>query len=127
MLRRAASFALFLLLAAPVLLPFAQVGAASAMPACCRRNGNHHCANSALGQTLTGEDGPSGPEVRNPVPRCPYRGALAVSHSQEFIPFVSAAYSAAASSRGALHLEAENAAHLVLFCSHLQRGPPVLV
>ncbi len=69
MRRLAASF-LLLLLCAGMTLPLLQAQGSS-VPACCRRNGKHHC-----------EMLPQGDGFRTAAPGCPYRSFTALtSHS----------------------------------------------
>jgi len=56
----------------PFLLPFCNVDSEAALPACCRRDGKHHCAMFAH----TGAPGitaSTGPVARAATPECPYR------------------------------------------------------
>ena len=120
--RKIASTVLVLLLAAPLLLPFALVNPDLGVPSCCRRNGNHRCALSALQEVPAS----TGQQVRNLTPRCPYRDAFSVSHSQQFAAPITARYSVAAPSVVSLHSKVESGIRRLQLRSHPKRGPPVL-
>ena len=72
-MRRSTASTLLLLMLAALLAPAAVANVTSAVPACCRAGGPHHCA--ALAATL----GPSGARVQ--AQSCPYRKHLAFSVS----------------------------------------------
>jgi len=69
-MRRIVTIALLMILSLPLLSPlFAAGGWNSALPACCRRDGKHHCAMSSM-QTSTGTD--AGHQFSSIQERCPY-------------------------------------------------------
>lgn len=72
-MRRALASLLLALFSFPLIVPMLRADAASSLPACCRRNGEHHCAMP---------DHSSGSALRASQPRCPLfpkAGAAAVS------------------------------------------------
>jgi len=65
--RRLSTYFALLLIWAGVLTPFVTAAQLSSVPACCRRNGMHHC------QMYSGQTGSSGGTgFRAQPPRCPY-------------------------------------------------------
>jgi hypothetical protein len=81
-LRRLLSFVLLLAFGLPLAAPaFGLTADADAgLPACCRRNGAHHCAKSAE-QIEAQLNGPHITVVRSKCPCCPV-GTVAASHQQ---------------------------------------------
>lgn len=77
-LRKSLAIALLLALGLPFLAPLLALGQGvdASLPACCRRNGAHHCARS-LEASRT--DGDSGKHFRAPALKCPYTPAEAAS------------------------------------------------
>ncbi len=123
---RAISGVLLAFFLLPFFLPFFSFGSESALPACCRRNGKHHCAMSArLRESVQGAS--SGPVVRNVTSPCPYRSRLLMA----FVFRVLFAPGARVFSGQAVSYPAPNAETTVVprlseMRSNLKRGPPSL-
>jgi hypothetical protein len=93
----------------------------SNLPACCRRDGKHHCAAmSGSGQTSS-----TGPWFKSGE-TCPFSPGsfITTSGSDAFIPVVSAAASASLADHAALLYSAPASGRLSLNHSHQKRGPP---
>ena len=84
LLRRLLSLLLLATLGAPLWASMLALGqsADSLLPACCRRDGKHHCAMSSMG--LAQMAGSQSPQWRSPQERCPYcPGSIAAGHHHE--------------------------------------------
>jgi len=72
---RALSGVLLAFFVLPLVMPFFNSGSESTLPACCRRDGKHHCAMSArLRQSVLSAS--SEPVIRDVTPPCSYRSGL---------------------------------------------------
>jgi len=103
--------------------PMALAAAGSDTPACCRRDGKHHCMSGMSGMAGISNDGVL--SFRAAPSDCPYRSQVAtptgVAHPQD--PTVSAAKLASASLLPAANSRAFKS--LSSSCN-FQRGPPAL-
>ncbi len=111
----------------PFLLPFCNVNSEAALPACCRRDGKHHCAMFAH----TGAPGiiaSTGPIARAATPDCPYRSRLLMPLVWRTL-FVHRApvFSIPTASSAALRVRTILIAQRCEFGSHRKRGPPSLL
>jgi hypothetical protein len=77
MFRRLVASSLFVFLAAPFLLPLGIPNRESNLPACCRRDGKHHCAMMARAFAVQQQQEREA-HFRNAPDRCPYRSVLFV-------------------------------------------------
>ena len=66
-MRRVLTSLLLFLISAQMVLPFVAGGAASDLPACCRRDGKHHCATGFFRESV----GTNGPAAQAQPDRCP--------------------------------------------------------
>ena len=68
--------AIFVLLlnAWTLLAPFALAASADSAPACCRRNGKHHCMSAMSGTAVSTDNGPV---LRSQSSKCPYNSETA--------------------------------------------------
>jgi hypothetical protein len=111
-------------------LPFVpQLFAATAksesnLPACCRRNGKHHCMMSASEK----QDGAkTSPEFRAPLEKCPYApAAVAVSHHPATKIAASSAIYAEMLSHPSVRPQTESKRRISQDRSRSKRGPPTL-
>ncbi|MFI5093006.1 MAG: hypothetical protein ACHQIK_06155 [Candidatus Acidiferrales bacterium] len=123
---RAMSGALLAFFLLPFFVPFFNPGSESNLPACCRRDGKHHCAMLARMQQPA-LSASSGPIVRSELPVCPYRSRLlAPFASRMLFAAPAAAFSAPSVSHPAPGLETILLARIFDFRSHRKRGPPLL-
>jgi hypothetical protein len=91
--------------------------AESNLPACCRRDGKHHCSS------MSGSS--SGPSFKS-VESCPFfpGSFITTTGSDTFIPVVSAAVSAPLAEHAAVLYSALASSHSYLTRSNPKRGPP---
>ena len=124
---RATSALLLAVFLLPLFTPFFKLGSESTLPACCRRDGKHHCAMSArFRQPVLSAH--SEPIVRALTPPCPYRSRLLMPLVPRVLFVPSApAFSVSPISYPKLSLETVLFARLSEFRSHLKRGPPSLL
>lgn len=113
----------------PLLTPFlvGDVGDEASLPACCRRNGMHHCAMTMLEKTqmATASDG-KGPLWKSPLERCPYCPAMVVSwhHQEMFAPSTAQAIFAEFRSHPSGTVQTESRRRISRDRSRQKRGPP---
>jgi len=82
-MRRLLSIVLFGAFLLPFVASALTVGASaeSQLPACCRRNGKHHCAMSAAVRAMMLSAEAKKPSFRAPLEKCPYQQrSLGVMH-----------------------------------------------
>lgn len=121
---------LSILLLAVIGLPFATpllaaTGKSEAnLPACCRRNGTHHCMMKAGVKKQLQE---SKPAFRTPFEKCPYTAATVIP-SHHFAPAVSIAEASFAEivHHPAIHAQTEAKRRVSRDRSRSERGPPTL-
>jgi len=119
--RRILSISLLALFILPLLSPLFALSSdpEANLPACCRRNGQHHC----MMQTIT-----HGTQVSVVPPKCPMypRAVSTTQHHELFCNTASLAF-AAIISHPAIHRQTEARARVSLFCARQKRGPPALL
>jgi hypothetical protein len=113
---------ILLFLLAPSFVWLAVPDLQSTLPPCCRRDGKHHCAMTAMA-----EAGQEAPSLRASSPQCPYRSLLAApaGRSVAGLPVHFAFFSATISHSEQI-VQALVSARVSEARSHLKRGPPVL-
>jgi hypothetical protein len=94
------------------------------LPACCRRNGQHHCMMSAAERSqLTGNDR----AFRLPSEKCPYcPAAMTRAHSSSFTLPTSEAVFAALASHPAVFAQTQSRLRVSETRSRQKRGPPAV-
>ena len=122
-MRRGTTLLLVVVIALPVWLSFAPSLSASQLPACCRRDGNHHCSAIAeMSQAVTD----SGGQAVTSVPQhCPAWRVVASSGAVNFLPPKHTIISGG----GLPPVLIEHHAIAFVssgFSSHTDRGPPVI-
>lgn len=118
-MRRALSTLLLLAFGLPVIAPpLIWAGPESALPACCRRHGAHHCAMGASSIPLS-------PHSRAWAPTCPYshtgHGPVILPHA--FVPRMTGS-AASFALPGAVVADAEAGYRLSSIRTRQKRGPP---
>jgi hypothetical protein len=106
---------IILLLLAIAGTPFVPMLAASSqvLPACCRRDGTHHCMAAS-----------SGDGFKAAASACPYRRSPATMRSNVAVASAARSWQGVVTSSG-LHLHADRAGIVTYSCySHPKRGPP---
>lgn len=120
-LRKLLAIALLALFGLPFAAPLLADTATSAatLPACCRRDGRHHCV-----AMMAEADGATG-YVRAPRSQCPYCPAQAVApHLPHFGPTTSQAAFAALASHPAIHAQIASQRRVSQDRARQKRGPP---
>lgn len=119
---RTISLAVLLAVLAPSFLIFARLNAPkeSQLPACCRRDGEHHCAMLAASEEA------SGTQVKAESPVCPFHSqATAAAVAIAYLPTSSAAQFAGLESHPAIHEQVHACRRVSEARSHQKRGPPL--
>jgi hypothetical protein len=121
--RRLLSFAFLLLFSFPLISPLlaAAAGSDANLPACCRRNGAHHC----IGKMQPATSSESAPGFSAIPQGCPAFPIAITQARQNDLSFPTAALIfAEVASHPAIKLQTRLIARVALDRSHLQRGPP---
>jgi len=117
----AANTVLLFLLASPFVW-LAMPDPLSTLPACCRRDGKHHCAMMAMAEA--GEDAPS---LRASSPQCRYRSLLGTPMGRSIAgPPIRFAFFTETVSQSDRIVQVLVSARVSEARSHLKRGPPAL-
>ena len=133
MLRRLLSISLFLATLLPLIAPVLSIGAMaqSSLPACCKRDGKHHCAMSVEDRAmLMGEDGGASKGVRVSAvcDMCPYRQtAMGAVHLQVYVAGVASTHTAGVVRLPSAVAQAECLRRISFDRSRQKRGPPTLL
>jgi hypothetical protein len=93
------------------------------LPACCRRDGKHHCTGHIVAGVHDGN------AVRVVNAKCPVfpKAAVTSCHTQEAAPGTSQAFYAAVVAHPAIHVQTESSYRICWSRSQQKRGPPALV
>jgi hypothetical protein len=119
-MRRAAAISLMMLFSFALIWPLLAPDAQANLPACCRRNGKHHCMMG----TMRGS-GASGSTTISAKCPCFPSGSCAV-HSAAFHPEAARPFHAQGVSRLACALQTPPLCRMAFLRSHQKRGPPAL-
>lgn len=123
-LRKLISILLLALFGLPFVSPLfaATAKSESNLPACCRRNGKHHCMMDLAERSHVGS---SKPEFRAPLEKCPfYPASLQASQHSDFGLTVSSAVFGEVISHPAVHVQIESMWRIARERSRHKRGPP---
>jgi hypothetical protein len=126
-LRRLLSILLLAVFGMPFISPlFAMTAKAeSNLPACCRRNGKHHCT---MGVTVRSRLTNQSPEFQAPLEKCPYCPAsVAVVHCDTFGPPTHQAIFAELIAHPAGTAQTESKLRISRSRSRQKRGPPASI
>ena len=125
-MRRLLSISLLLLFVLPLVSPLlAAAPSESNLPACCRRNGKHHCAMAGQLQSSGASPAASAPVLRE---RCPCAlTAQAPSHLTYTPRQQTAAIYAGLANHPACHAQTEARLRISFDRSRQKRGPPALL
>jgi len=124
-LRKLLVITLLALLGLPFVPPLLALTAKSEanLPACCRRNGKHHCMMSMAERSKRAS---RDPQFTSPVEKCPYcPAAVAVTHGSTFVPPLTQAIFAGLVAHPAITAQTESKLRISLNRSRQKRGPPV--
>jgi hypothetical protein len=118
-MRRSVAIVLALLFSWMLVLPAFASTTRSNLPACCRKDGKHHCMQSASSDPST----PRIAAVNAKCPCCPSSFSLAPSH-ELWAPAASDAIFAGLVRHPAVSPQTEAAFRVSFFRAHQKRGPP---
>jgi hypothetical protein len=123
-MQRFAAILLLLIFAATPAAPLlaAVSNSKSALPACCRRDGQHHCMAGMMGQDQPLNDGATFRAQRQSCPYCP--ADLSVSHHFDSGLAPAQAVFAALVSHPAVHAQTQSKRRIASDRSRNKRGPP---
>jgi hypothetical protein len=119
---RTVSIAVLVALIAPSFLIFVDVNPSTEarLPACCRRDGEHHCATMAVAVEPSSET-----QVKALPPVCPFRSqASSVAYATSYLPESFPAHFAGQQSHPSIHAQSHAKQRISEACSHQKRGPP---
>lgn len=127
-MRRILSISLLLLLTLPLVSPlFASSAADASVPACCRRDGKHHCLMMMDAMARSSSSDAAQTKSATVQESCPYTLVASVAINLPFVPDeVRTAISASTLSSAADPIPTEVARQISLDRSHPKRGPPSL-
>jgi hypothetical protein len=95
----------------------------ASLPACCRRNGAHHCMNMVMQLHPSSSD----PHMQAPPEKCPYYPAsVAVFHGNAFVPPTAQVIFAGLIAHPAVVAQTESKLRISRERSRQKRGPPSL-
>ncbi|HLK18205.1 MAG TPA: hypothetical protein VKT81_04580 [Bryobacteraceae bacterium] len=114
--------ALLLILACDTTLPALLTSPESNLPACCRRDGKHHCAMMEMLEKQQESAGPSWKTVAKKCPMFP-RGTVA-SLTHESAPPASVRFADSLSTYSAVKAQTEVLFHISHSRARQKRGPP---
>jgi hypothetical protein len=122
-LRRILAITLLAIFGMPLFAPLVASAATAEMhlPACCRRNGKHHCAMSLSNSGVPAHQAPA---FRAPLGRCPYYPAQTTSPSNSFAMTAATAIFAELVSHPAFHAQTESKWRISRDRARQKRGPP---
>jgi hypothetical protein len=126
-MRRALASLLSAVLSFPLIAPSILAQTDSGLPACCRRNGQHHCAMPSM---RTGDATPdTSPSIRADLAKCPYgpAGTSAPGESKVAPPRDSQAIFALLFSHPAVPTQTEAQYRVSFSRSRHKRGPPAFL
>jgi hypothetical protein len=129
-MRRLLSILLFWATLFPTVAPALTTGAMgqSTLPACCRRDGKHHCMMSPEERAMLMGEGQNGAiRVGTPPEQCPYsQRSLVAAHLQVFTPGTAATHAGFLLHEPSAIAQAECLRRISFDRSRQKRGPPSL-
>ncbi len=128
-MRRVPAILLVFLFSFSLIAPALFTDAESHLPACCRRDGKHHCAMVDMMDRGMAEMPPSGPAAGALRTRCPFfpNGGAALPHSGGALLATSHPVGISTLIRIAAPAHAEAGYRISFNRSHHKRGPPSLL
>jgi hypothetical protein len=130
-MRRELASLLLGLISFPLIAPLLLASTDSDLPACCRRDGKHHCsmASGNMEASMTGEDSEPGPAVDPIQPKCPYYPATGAAPivSSIVLPESSQAISLLLFSHPAARTQTQALNRISFSRSRQKRGPPLIL
>jgi hypothetical protein len=120
-MRRFIAISLMTLFSWTLIAPFFASDSQANLPACCRRNGKHHCSMRRMGQ-LAGDQ----PGFTTAAEKCPYFPSNASpTNSSQYQATSASAFYAEFVSHPALVPQTEAQFRISSLRSHQKRGPPL--
>jgi hypothetical protein len=122
---RKISIAVLFAVIAPTFLIFADLktSAETKLPACCRRDGKHHCA-----MTVAVGDASSETQFKAATPVCPFQSqASTVPLVASYLPAATSVHFGGLQSHPAIHAQTFATLRISETRSHQKRGPPPLL
>ena len=130
-MRRLLSISLLLLLVLPIVSPlFAATPSEATLPACCRRNGKHHCSMGTIMGTALQQSSSQSPTAQSSTIRekCPYLLTVQAPAHLLFTPDeIQAVIHTGILSQPAAHAQTEALLKISFDRSQHKRGPPALL
>jgi hypothetical protein len=120
MMRRSIALALMMLFGWTLVAPLLAADAGANLPACCRKNGKHHCIMNVMGQPGAKQSGPT--TVAAKCPFCPLNACTA--HSPTYKPVAAQAFPTRTIFHPARAPLTENSSQSSFLRGHPKRGPP---
>jgi hypothetical protein len=119
-MRRALALFLLSLFSFPLIAPILAAESRPGLPACCRRDGKHHCALTDR------QDSPAGPSARATLPKCPQypQGGTVPASSPSFLPVVRSVAGLAPFFQPLLERGKRTLPRTAICDSSRKRGPP---
>jgi hypothetical protein len=123
-MRRAFAISLLTAICFWLIAPIAFADPQSNLPACCRRNGAHHCAMAAGGAASTPDA-----SLRSIGPRCPAFPIAITAPAGVIVAFLkdSTTIFAGLAGRLSIQFQTEAPSRIAFNRSHQKRGPPVFL
>jgi len=125
-MRRISATLLLALLGFTSAMPLVFADPESSQPACCRRDGKHQCAMTAMQEQQESSSEPTFRSVRTTCPYFPSSSAVP-SYSGAAEPETSPAIFANLISHPAVHAQCEARYRVSFTRTHQERGPPILL
>jgi hypothetical protein len=122
-MRRITTALLLILLTCPMVTPLLAINSQSDLPACCRRNGKHHCTGN-MRMPASDET-----QVTGAGMKCPMfpTAALVPGHNTQISPNTSQVFYAAIAAHPAIHAQVESFYRICWSRSQQKRGSPELL
>jgi hypothetical protein len=122
--RQASAITLLLLFGIALISPMLSADPESKLPACCRRDGKHHCAMMDM---LDAQESSGGPTAKSVPGKCPYypKASAAPAYSKTVILKASEAIFTSLISLPAVHTQTEALYRVSYSRTRQKRGPPI--
>lgn len=119
-MRRTITISLLMIFSWMLIAPFFAPDAEASLPACCRRNGKHHCTMRMMGRNAGNQKGFS-----TVTEKCPYQTAsTCAAHSSTLAPEAGKRYYAEVGLHPACVAQPDALFRISFHRSHQKRGPP---
>jgi hypothetical protein len=125
-MQRVSTILLLVMFSLSLITPAMIVDPESKLPACCRKDGQHHCSMLNMGEQ---QGRPSGPEVKSLGSKCPFflQGGAAPASGKLGTMSPGGVFFAAIVSHPTAHAQTQAQYRVSLSRSWQERGPPALL